>query len=74
MLLVCAIIIYSSHVLFKTCRLLQGEDIGIDPVTSRSGALSELILRGHLLASDPNYYAIKTFDFDYEASWVDDMV
>ena len=40
-------------------------------VTSHSGALSELILGGHLLVSDPDYYAIKTFYFDYEALWVD---
>ena len=43
-------------------------------VTSRSGALSELILSGHLLASDLDYYDIKTFDFDYDALWVDDML
>jgi hypothetical protein len=36
--------------------------------------MRKLILRGHLLTSDPDYYAIKTFDFDYEALWVDDMV
>jgi hypothetical protein len=27
-----------------------------------------------LLASDLDYYAIKTFDFDYEVLWVDDML
>jgi len=43
-------------------------------VTSRSCALSELIHWGHLLASDSDYYAIKTFDFDYGALWVDDML
>jgi hypothetical protein len=43
-------------------------------VTSHSGALSELILWGHLLSSDPDYYAIKTLDFNYEALWVDDML
>ena len=43
-------------------------------VTSRSGALSKLILWGHLLASDLDYYAIKTLDFDYEALWVDAML
>ena len=43
-------------------------------VTSRSGTLSELILWGHLLSSDLDYYAIKSFYFDYEALWVDDML
>ena len=43
-------------------------------VTSCSGALSKLILWGNLLASDPYFYAIKTFDFDYDALWVDDML
>jgi hypothetical protein len=43
-------------------------------VTSRSGAMSKLILLGHLLAIDLDYYAIKNFDFDYEALWVDDML
>ena len=26
------------------------------------------------LIGDPDYYAIKTFDFDYAALWVDDML
>ena len=43
-------------------------------VTSCSGALRKLILGGHYLSSDPYYYDIKTFDFDYDASWVDDML
>jgi hypothetical protein len=36
-------------------------------VTSRSGALRKLILLGHLLASDLDYYDIKTFFLDYDA-------
>jgi hypothetical protein len=37
-----------------------------------TGALRKIILR-HLLTSDLDYYAIKTFDFDYETLWDDGM-
>ena len=61
-----------QHLYYETSgRSLDQEGVY---VTSHSGALSKLILKGHLLASDLDYYAIKTFDFDYEALWVDDMV
>ena len=46
----------------------------MENVTSRSGALRKFIIWGHLLASDLDYYTIKTFDVDYEALWVDDML
>ena len=36
-------------------------------VTSRSGALRKLILWGHLLASDLDFYDVKPFIFDYDA-------
>ena len=43
--------------------------IYIKTVTSRSGALTKLILWGHLLASDLDFSDINTFMLDYDAFW-----
>jgi hypothetical protein len=39
-------------------------------VTSRSGALTKLILWGHLLASDLDFYDDKTLILDDDALWL----